>query len=75
MPKLPVLSGNDTVKILITLGYSYIRTSGDHAILKKETQNSKIVIPVPLHKELAIGTLNSIIKQTGLKREEFLEYA
>ena len=74
MPKLPILSGNDVVKILIKLGYSNIRTSGDHAILKKENREGKSVIPVPLHRELAIGTLKSIIKQAGLEREEFLKY-
>ena len=74
MPKLPVLSGQEAVKVLTKLGYSYIRTSGDHAILKKEDVYGKSVIPVPLHKELAIGTLKSIINQTGLTREDFLKY-
>ncbi len=74
MPKLPVLSGKDVVKILIKMGYSYVRTSGDHAILKKETLIKKSVIPVPLHNELAISTLKSIINQIGLTREEFLQF-
>ncbi len=74
MSKLPVLSGKEVVSILIKMGYIHLRTSGDHAILKKEGEKGKSVIPVPLHKELAIGTLISIIKQAGLKREEFLSY-
>ena len=74
MPKLPVLSRKETVNTLIKLGYIHIRTSVDHAILKKVDEHGKSVIPVPLHKELAIGTLNSIIKQTGLTKEEFLYY-
>ena len=74
MPKLPVLSGHDVVKTLIEMGYSHVRTSGDHAILKKEAGSGKSVIPVPLHRELAIGTLKSIIRQTGLATEDFLKY-
>ncbi|MBS3138186.1 type II toxin-antitoxin system HicA family toxin [Candidatus Woesearchaeota archaeon] len=32
-----------------------------------------MTIPVPLHKELAKGTLLSIIHQAGLTREEFMQ--
>ena len=50
-----------------------MRTKGSHAILNKQTPAGKITIPVPLHKELAKGTLLAIIKQAGLTREEFFE--
>ena len=62
MPKLPVLSGKAVIKVLSKIGFQHIRTTGSHAILKKESPQ-KIVIPVPLHKELAKGTLLSIINQ------------
>ena len=38
----------------------------------KKTDKGKITIPVPLHKELAKGTLKSIMRQTGLSLEDFL---
>jgi len=50
-----------------------MRTKGSHAILNKQTEKGKITIPVPLYKELAKGTLKSIIKQTELNLEEFLK--
>ncbi len=73
MPKLPVVSGKEVVKALSKIGFKHVRTKGSHAILNKETDKGKITIPVPLHKELAKGTLKSIIKQAGLNLEDFLE--
>ncbi len=73
MSKLPVVSGNEVLKILIKLGFQHIRTTGDHAILKKEDNFGKKVVPIPLHKELAKGTLLSILHQSGLTKEKFKE--
>ncbi len=51
MAKLPVVSGSDVIKALAKIDFRHIRTSGSHAILRKETENKRIVIPVPLHKK------------------------
>ena len=72
MAKLPVLSGKDMVKILTKIGYEHVRTHGSHAILHKQTEKGKITIPVPLHKELAKGTLKSIMNQAELTLEDLL---
>ena len=74
MPKLPIISGLDVVKVLSKLGYVHKRTSGSHAILQKETSDGKITIPVPLHKELAKGTLKSIMRQAGLKSDDLITF-
>ncbi len=72
MPKLPVVSGKDVVKVLTKIGYVHVRTSGSHAILNKQTEKGKITIPVPLHHELAKGTLKSIMRQAELELEDLL---
>lgn len=72
MAKLPVVSGNDVVKALGRIGFVHARTTGSHAILRRDDVAGKQVIPVPLHKELAKGTLLSIMHQAKLTREEFL---
>lgn len=72
MPKLPVVSGKDVVKVLFKLGYEHVRTKGSHAILHKLTEKGKVTIPVPLHKELAKGTLRSILHQAELEVEDLL---
>ena len=74
MPKLPILSGKKLIKILYKIGFKHIRTRGSHAILNKEdSEKGKITIPIPLHPELAKGTLKSIMKQAGINLEEVLD--
>ena len=69
MPKLPVISGKDVITILHKIGFQHTRTAGSHAILKRDGK----VVPVPLHKELAKGTLKSIMNQAGLTTEELID--
>ena len=52
-------------------GFTKIRQRGSHIIMQKNLGNSTITIPIPNHKEIAVGTLQSIIRQSGLAREEF----
>ncbi len=73
MPKLPVLSGKDIIKILSKIGFKYVRTKGSHVILNKQMKDGKVTIPVPLHKELAKGTLKSIMNQAELTLNDILK--
>ncbi len=72
MPKLPVLSGKELIKILLKLGYEHVRTRGSHIILVKQTEKGKKTIPVPNHKELAKGTLKAIMSQADLNLDDLL---
>jgi predicted RNA binding protein YcfA (HicA-like mRNA interferase family) len=73
MPKLTRLSGEETINRLEKLGFQWVRQRGSHVILKKQTSKGDIGCVVPLHKELAIGTLLGILKQAKLSVEEFLD--
>ncbi len=73
MPKLPVISGKDLIKALYKIGFKHIRTRGSHAILTKQDEKGKITMPVPLHKELAKGTLKAIMNQAGIILDELLK--
>lgn len=57
MPKLARISGGETIRKLEKLGFKIARQRGSHVILKKQTPDGEIGCVVPLHKELAIGTL------------------
>lgn len=72
MPKLPVLSGRELIKVLAKVGFEPRRRKGSHVILVKETKEGKIAVVVPDHREIDKGTLVEIIRQAGLKRDEFL---
>ncbi|MEM9091977.1 MAG: type II toxin-antitoxin system HicA family toxin [Cyanobacteria bacterium P01_F01_bin.53] len=41
------------------------------SIMQKRTEDSTITVPIPNYKELRIGTLQSIIRQSGLPRTLF----
>lgn len=73
MGKLPILSGREVIKILKKIGYEPTRQRGSHIILVKETSESKRALVVPDHKEVDPGTLIEIIRQAGLKRDEFMK--
>lgn len=68
---MKVLSGKDVCKILDKFGFKLVRQKGSHAIMQKIISNSTITVPVPLHKELKIATLMSIIRQSGISKENF----
>jgi len=73
MPKLPRLSGHETISVLSKLGFIKKRQKGSHVILVKETEGGKVGCVVPLHKELETGTLTGILRQAKISREEFLK--
>ncbi len=73
MPKLRRVSGEEAIRALERLGFIRVRQRGSHVILKKETAQGAIGCVVPLHRELAIGTLHGILQQAKVVAEEFLE--
>jgi predicted RNA binding protein YcfA (HicA-like mRNA interferase family) len=69
--KLPVLSGKEVCQILSRHGFKEVRRRGSHIVMQKMQPGSTITVPVPDHEELRIGTLQSIIRQSGIPRIEF----
>jgi predicted RNA binding protein YcfA (HicA-like mRNA interferase family) len=57
------------IKALESVGFAHTRTSGSHAVLRHP--DGRVAI-VPQHGTVKRGTLGSILRQAGLKREEFL---
>ena len=73
MPKLKVLSGQQTCGILAEHGFRQIRRKGSHIIMQKAGQCGTVTVPIPNHRELRAGTLRSIIRQSDLARTLFEE--
>jgi predicted RNA binding protein YcfA (HicA-like mRNA interferase family) len=72
MKKLPVITGYEAIKALRKAGFIATRQRGSHVRLKKSENGKTIKITVPVHGTLKKGTLNRIIKDAGLTRDEFL---
>ena len=66
MPKLPVISGDKLIKLLINLGYEIVRQKGRHVRLRKETEIGEHNITVPKHREITKGTLNDILSKVSM---------
>jgi predicted RNA binding protein YcfA (HicA-like mRNA interferase family) len=66
--KLPVLSWRDVIKILKKSKFWQTGQTGSHMFLTDGIHK----VTVPRHKEIKKGTLLSIISQSGLTKEEFL---
>lgn len=71
MGRLRVLSGREVCRILARHGYVQVRQRGSHIVMQLRLEWTTITVPVPDHRELRIGTLNSIIQQSGLPRAAF----
>lgn len=73
MPKLPRVSGAEAVRALTRLGFVQVRQRGSHVVLKRTEASGVRGCVVPMHPELAAGTLRGVLKQAGVSVEEFMQ--
>ena len=67
-----ILSGKQVIKILCReFGFYFVSQKGSHVKLKKRKKNREIVTIIPLHKELARGTLKGILELAEIDEQEF----
>ena len=57
----------DVIKMIEKDGWFLVRTKGSHRQFKHETKVGLVTIAGKASAELAPGTLNSVLKQAGLK--------
>ncbi len=72
MPKLRRVSGQEAIRAMERLGFVQIRQRGSHVVLKKKTSEGEIGCVIPLHPELAIGTLRGILRQARVTADDFM---
>ena len=71
MGKLRVLSGRDVCRILEQHDFQIVRQRGSHIVMQRRTDFGTVTVPIPDHSEVRIGTLQSIIRQSGVPRTAF----
>ena len=69
MPKLPTLSPNKLIKRLKKLGFVKDHQTGSHLVMYHPKGEKRAVIAMHL-KDIPKGTLNSLLKEAGISREE-----
>ena len=70
MPGVPVVSGREAVRAFRHLGWEFDRQRGSHIVLVRT--GSMVSLSVPDHREVAKGTLRSLIRDSGLTVEQFI---
>ena len=68
MPPRP-LSYHVVRRKLLGAGFSEISSSGSHVKFVRGPAHAVVVVIVPRHQQIAVGTLRSIIRGTGLTVE------
>ena len=71
-PKLPVISGNELIRVLQKFGYQIVRQKGSHVRLRNESQPQRLPVTVPLHREIARGTLKNILADASISVEQLI---
>ena len=69
-PKLPVISGTALIRALGTFGYVTVRQKGSHVRLRHSSDPQRLPVTVPLHTEIAPGTLRRVLRDAAITVEE-----
>ena len=69
MPRLPRVSGTEAIKAFERMGFTKVRQSGSHVVMRRGTQGCV----VPLHAELKVGTLAGAMRQAQVTPDEFVD--
>jgi len=59
---------SEAIRIFERLGFHPVRQRGSHVVLRRGAKGCVI----PLHRELAVGTLRSALRQAGVSPDEFI---
>ncbi len=71
MSKLPAVRPGDFARVVRKLGFVLDRQKGSHAIYSRESDRSRVVIPMH-NRDLNPGTLHGLIEDLSMTRDEFI---
>jgi predicted RNA binding protein YcfA (HicA-like mRNA interferase family) len=70
--KFPLLSAREIISALRKAGFEEVSQHGSHKKLKDDSDPPRTVI-VPMHDEVARGTLRNILVQANIDLDTFLD--
>jgi predicted RNA binding protein YcfA (HicA-like mRNA interferase family) len=71
LPELRVMSAREVCRLLESHGFVRTRQKGSHVVMQQHSRKGTRTAIVPNHPEIALGTLKSIIRQSGLPQKLF----
>ncbi|HTK03601.1 MAG TPA: type II toxin-antitoxin system HicA family toxin [Alphaproteobacteria bacterium] len=72
MPKL--YSSRETIKTFQRAGFNKITQKGSHLKMRGFWNSKLQTIIIPVHKQIAFGTFQSILNQSGMSKSEFEQF-
>ena len=69
MPKL--FSSNEIIKILVKHGFIFVSQKGSHIKYRKRGNPTLTVIIPAERSRVPVGTFHSVLRQSGLTKEDF----
>jgi predicted RNA binding protein YcfA (HicA-like mRNA interferase family) len=72
MPRLPMVKPNQLIRALERADFEIDHQTGSHVVLRRASDNSRVVVPQH-NRDLGRGLTLRIIKSAGLTRDEFIE--
>jgi predicted RNA binding protein YcfA (HicA-like mRNA interferase family) len=74
MAKFPVDAPIDKViKAFEKLGFRLVREGNHIAMLRENADNTRTPLTMPNHRKIKSSTLRTILTQSGISRDEFLD--
>ena len=74
MAKFPVAApANKIVKAFESLGFRLVREGNHIAIVRENSDGTRTPLTMPNHRRIKGSTLRTILTQSGISRDEFLE--
>ncbi|MGH9375143.1 MAG: type II toxin-antitoxin system HicA family toxin [Terriglobia bacterium] len=70
MGKLADISGKEAVKAFEKAGWQKIGQVGSHLVMSKP--GTRVNLSIPQHRELSVGTLRALIRNSGMTVDIFL---
>ena len=70
MTRLSIISGREVVKVLNKIGFTIVGRKGSHVRMKRQRGKEALIVIVPMHRELAQGTLRSVPRQANMTPED-----
>lgn len=67
-------SGKEVVRVLIReFGFYFVSQKGSHTKLRKKVRGKIITMIVPMHRELAHGTLLGVLELAEVEEQDFIK--
>jgi predicted RNA binding protein YcfA (HicA-like mRNA interferase family) len=73
MPRLPVVSADEAIRVFEGIGYRVVRQRGSHVRLRDEQDEKHQPLTIPDHKTLKPEFLRRLIRDANLTVDEFIE--